>query len=149
DAGKIYALGAKGNLNCLDAATGKVYWSRDVVADTGAKIPQWGLSSSPLVAEGIVTVFAGGPDGKSVAAYKMESGEPTWTAGEGEFSYCSPQLAVVDGVTQILIATNAGLSSFLPADGKVLWHHSWPQKDLARIVQPAVTNGSDFLIGTG
>src|SRR5262245_13907916 len=29
--GKVYALGGKGRLNCLDAATGSVKWSRDIV----------------------------------------------------------------------------------------------------------------------
>lgn len=149
DAGMIYAFGATGKLNCLDAATGKLVWSRDVVKDTGAKLPQWGLSSSPLVAEGIVSVFVGGPDGKSTAAYKIDAGEPAWTAGEGDLSYCSPQLAHIDGAAQILVSTNAGLSAFEPESGKVLWHHSWPQKDLARIVQPAVVDGTDLLLGTG
>jgi hypothetical protein len=64
--GKIYALGATGRLNCLDAASGDLKWSHDIVADSGADVPMWGFASSPLVAEGIVMVFAGGPDGKSV-----------------------------------------------------------------------------------
>jgi outer membrane protein assembly factor BamB len=149
DGGKVYALGANGKLNCLDAITGKALWTRDVVADTGAKVPQWGLSSSPLVVEGIVAIFAGAPKGKSVAAYKIETGEPAWTAGEGEISYCSPQLSSIDGVAQILIATNAGLTAFRPASGEILWHHSWPHEDLARVVQPAVLMGGDVLLGTG
>ncbi len=41
--GKIYALGANGRLNCLDAATGAVVWTRDVAADSGAKLPHLGL----------------------------------------------------------------------------------------------------------
>jgi outer membrane protein assembly factor BamB len=57
--GKVYSLGGGGVLNCLDAATGKVVWTRDIAADAGTKPPQWGFSSSPLVAHGIVTVFAG------------------------------------------------------------------------------------------
>src|SRR5207237_2574378 len=89
--GKTYALGASGRLNCLDAATGRVLWSQDIVADSGAKVPTWGFAASPLVAQGVVTVFAGGPNGKSVLGYDASSGEPSWSAGEGELSYCSPQ----------------------------------------------------------
>ncbi len=40
------------------------------------------LASSPLVAQGVVTVFAGGPDGKSVLGYHASSG--TGSAGEEE-----------------------------------------------------------------
>lgn len=148
--GKVYALGAAGRLNCLDAATGKVLWSRDIVEDSGAKVPQWGFSSSPLVARGVVTVFAGGPDGKSVLGYHAASGEPAWYAGEGQLSYCSPQLARIGGAEQVLIGTDAGMTAFDPARGTVLWEHRWPMDGgQARIVQPALLGDSDVLIGTG
>jgi outer membrane protein assembly factor BamB len=48
--GKIYALGASGLLNCLDAGDGHALWSRDIVKDSGAKVPMWGFAASPLVA---------------------------------------------------------------------------------------------------
>jgi outer membrane protein assembly factor BamB len=147
--GNIYALGASGKLNCLDAMTGKLRWTRDVAADSGAKVPQWGFSASPLVAEGIVTVFAGGPKGKSVLGYKIADGDLAWSAGEGQISYCSTQLTRIDGVEQILLTTNMGLVAFRPATGEILWEHRWPQEDLARIVQPALVDKSDILIGTG
>jgi outer membrane protein assembly factor BamB len=147
--GKLYALGAAGRLNCLDPATGKVLWSRDIVEDSGAKVPTWGFSSSPLVAQGVVTVFAGGPDGKSVLGYKAESGDPAWSAGEGTLSYCSPHLARLGGVEQVLITTDAGLTAFRPASGEVLWEHKWPVPNMARVVQPALVGSTDVLIGTG
>jgi outer membrane protein assembly factor BamB len=147
--GKVYALGATGRLNCLDAATGKRLWSRDIVDDSGATVPQWGFAASPLVARGVVTVFAGGPDGKSVLGYHASSGDLAWSAGEGRLSYCSPHLARLGGVEQVLITTDAGLTAFDPARGEVLWRHSWPVKDMARIVQPAVLSDTDVLIGTG
>jgi len=148
--GKIYALGAKGVLNCLDAATGRPLWSRDIVADSGAKVPIWGFSASPLVARGVVTVFAGGPDGKSVLGYQAASGELAWAAGEGQLSYGSPHLARLGGVEQVLMATDAGLTAFHPTTGDVLWRHGWPSGDgMARIVQPAILSDSDVLIGTG
>ena len=42
-AGRLYTFGASGHLNCLDAASGKGLWSRDVVADSKASVPQWGF----------------------------------------------------------------------------------------------------------
>jgi outer membrane protein assembly factor BamB len=149
-AGKIYALGANGVLNCLDAKTGAKNWSHDIVADSGAAVPTWGFSSSPLVAKGVVTVFAGGPDGKGVLGYDAESGALKWYAGKGRLSYCSPQLTRIDGTDQVLIATDAGLTSFDPVGGDVLWHHDWQtQGDLARIIQPALVGDGDVLLGTG
>jgi outer membrane protein assembly factor BamB len=149
DDSKIYALGARGRLNCLDAATGRTLWSRDVAAESGAKLPMWGFASSPLVVQNIVSVFTGGPNGKSVVAYHCSSGEPAWSAGEGEYSYCSPQLAQIGGVPQILITTDAGLTAFDPVKGGVLWRHGWQTDKLARIVQPALVDSQDIIIGTG
>lgn len=147
--GKIYALGAAGKLNCLDAVTGKVLWSRDIAADAGAKVPTWGFSASPLVVQGIVTVFAGGPAGKSVLGYKASSGEPAWSAGEGQLSYCSLQPAMLDGVEQLIVSTDRGLSAFQPIGGNVLWCYNWPVDKMYRVVQPTLVGDSDVLIGTG
>jgi outer membrane protein assembly factor BamB len=147
--GKIYALGATGRLNCLDAVTGRVRWSRDIVADSGAKVPQWGFAASPLVAQGVVTVFAGGPDGKAVLGYKAAPGKLAWSAGEGQFSYCSLHPARLGGVEQLLLATEKGLTAFQPAHGDILWQHSWPLGgDMARVVQPTLVGDGDVLIGT-
>jgi outer membrane protein assembly factor BamB len=154
-AGRLYSFGANGHLNCLDAASGKRLWSRDIVADSGAAVPQWGFASSPLVAQGVVAVFAGAPQGKTAVAYEEGKGELAWTASVGpaspkaSLSYCSPQLAIVDGVAQILLATDAGLSAFEPVRGKELWHYSWLVEHVARIVQPAAVGTGDVLIGTG
>jgi outer membrane protein assembly factor BamB len=161
---RLYTYGANGLLNCLDAATGKPLWSHDVatefkLADAEKNdVPTWGFASSPLVTQGVVIVFAGARNGKTVAAYKEETGELAWTANVGPapetpekvaLSYCSPQLATVDGSEQVLMATDAGLSGFEPAHGKELWHYSWPVEKTPRIVQPALVGGSDLLLGTG
>ena len=147
--GKIYSLGANGALNCLDAVTGVALWSRDIVADSEAKVPMWGFAASPLIVNDIVTVFAGGPEERSVLAYSALTGEPAWTAGEGQLSYCSTQLSRLAGVEQLVIATEQGLAAFEPTDGQVLWTYSWPLQGMARVVQPAVVGDSDLLIGTG
>ncbi|HEV3118693.1 MAG TPA: PQQ-binding-like beta-propeller repeat protein, partial [Gemmataceae bacterium] len=145
--GKIYAQGASGLLNCLDAATGKVFWTRDILKDSGATLPMWGYAASPLVVQGMVVAFAGAPDGKALLGYHASSGKPAWSAGEGQNSYCSPQLARLSGIEQVLIATDAGVTSFDPATGKVLWKYSWPLEGMARIVQPALL-GNDVVIGS-
>jgi outer membrane protein assembly factor BamB len=109
--GKIYALGAAGLLNCLDAASGQSHWSRNVIADSGAKVPQWGFAASPLIVEGIVSIFAGGPEGKSVLGYNASTGDLAWSAGEGQYSYCSMQPVRLGGAEQLIVATEKGLSA--------------------------------------
>jgi hypothetical protein len=52
--GRVYTFGATGILNALDAGNGAVVWSRNLVSETGAKIPMYGFASSPLVLDGLV-----------------------------------------------------------------------------------------------
>ncbi len=146
--GRLYSLGATGILNCLDANSGKVIWTRDITKDSGAKVPDWGFSSSPLVAEGKVIVFSGAP-GKATLAYNSEKGDLAWAAGEGTHGYCSPQFEVIDGISQVIIASNFGLESFRPSDGQRLWAHDWNLPNMNRVTQAQRVDDNDFLIFTG
>ncbi len=141
--GRVYALGATGVMNVLDEGTGAVVWSRNAVSDTGAKIPGWGISGSPLVVGDLVIVAASG----NLVAYELATGNPRWFGPREGNSYSSPQLVTIDGVAQILLMTSNGATSVAPADGKVLWNYSWPSD--TRIMQPAVAAEGDLMISVG
>jgi outer membrane protein assembly factor BamB len=136
--GRVYAFGATGILNSLDAGDGKVVWSRNVASDTGTQVPYWGFSSSPLVFNDLVIVAAAG----QLVAYDLANGDRRWSGPPSE-GYSSPQLVTIDGVAQILMMSTAGTISVGPTDGRVLWEHAW--KGLP-IVQPAVTTDGDILL---
>ncbi|MEM8932185.1 MAG: PQQ-binding-like beta-propeller repeat protein [Acidobacteriota bacterium] len=148
--GRLYALGATGLLNALDAADGSPIWRRDVATDLAAPLPDWGFSASPLVVDGLVVIHVpGAAADRELAAYDALTGEPRWFAPAAGQSYVSPHLGTIDGVRQILIATSAGATSVAPADGAVLWRHEWSAEGGARCVQPAITPDGDVIIGTG
>ncbi len=137
--GRVYTLGGTGILNALDAGTGAVIWSRNAADDTGAKLPGWGFSGSPLVTGDAVIVAVSG----ALAAYDRATGAPRWTGPAGGEGYSSPQLVTIDGVEQVLQLNGAGAASVDPADGKVLWEHAWKGYP---IVQPALTADGDVLL---
>ena len=139
----VYTFGATGILNVLDGRDGSVVWSRNPVSDTGAKDSGWGFTSSPLVVDDVVIVAATG----KLAGYDRTSGEPRWYGPDGGDSYSSPHLMTIGGVTQIVLMSGTGATSFAPADGKLLWAHTWPNE--TRIVQPALTSDGDILISAG
>jgi outer membrane protein assembly factor BamB len=146
--GRIYALGGTGLLNCLDAATGQPYWTRHIAADAAAQVPQWGFSGSPLLVEGLVIVFAGGEQGRSLLAYRAATGEPAWAAAVGSTSYSSPHLATLAGQRQCLMLTDDGLSAVEPLAGKLLWKAGLAWRGAPRSVQPHVIGPTQLLIGT-
>ena len=148
DAGRLYTFGATGLLSCLDAASGHAIWSRDVTQDCDGKPPMWGYSSSPLVADGVVVVYAGGKEDRALLAYHADSGELAWKAATGEVSYSSAQLASIGGQEQILFLSERGLTSVVPESGKVLWIHEALREHIWRAVQPRLLGDSQVLIGS-
>jgi outer membrane protein assembly factor BamB len=140
--GRVYTFGATGILNVLDAGDGSVFWSRDVGSDADTEVPYWGFASSPLIVDDVVIIAAAG----KLVAYDLVTGEPRWIGPGGGGGYSSPQLATIDGVTQILLLNGAGAMSVAPSDGTMLWEHEWPGDG---IVQPALIADGDILIGTG
>ena len=92
---KLYALGAEGNVNCLEPATGQLLWSSSIASDTGAKLPEWGFASSPLVVGDLVVVYAGAPNAGMIA-YNRLSGQKVWTCPAGSHSYSSAQHATLE-----------------------------------------------------
>jgi outer membrane protein assembly factor BamB len=137
--GRVYAFGATGILNALDAATGAVVWSRNVASDSNKKVPMWGFASSPLVVDDVVIVA---PSGKLVAC-DIATGKPRWFGPTHGGSYSSPQFVTLDGVAQVLQLSEAGVTSVVATNGAVLWEHSWPG---FTIIQPALTADGDVLI---
>lgn len=142
----LFALGANGNLFCLNPVNGEVIWQRDIQVDGNCKPPQWGFAASPLVHKGIVIVHAGGAEKNGVLAYDAKTGEPRWTAASGNHSYCSAQLGSFDGVEGILMSTNLGLQFLNTDDGTTIWNHEWPVENY-RAIQPLV-KGDTIYVGT-
>ncbi len=140
--GRVYTLGGTGILNALNARDGSVVWSRNAATDTGRKVPLWGIASSPLVIGDLVIAATAG----TLVAYEAATGRPRWFGPKGGWGYSSPQLATIDGVTQIVFVNGPGAIGVAPADGTVLWKHAWAGDS---IVQPAVLAGGDLLIGSG
>jgi outer membrane protein assembly factor BamB len=130
----------------LDAADGRVVWSRDVGADSHTKIPTWGFASSPLLVEDLVIVAAAG----KLVAYEAATGVPRWVGPDGGAGYSSPHLLTIHGVPQILILDAGGATSVAPADGARLWELAVTSSALsAPIIQPALTPDGDVLVGDG
>jgi outer membrane protein assembly factor BamB len=145
---RVYAMGATGILDALDLASGRALWSRDVVKETDAALPEWGRSCSPLVVDGRVMVIAGGSSGRRLVAYDAASGELSWAAGEGGASYSSPALLTLAGRNQLVVLNGASLSGHDPATGAVLWEHPFPREQ-PNVAMPLLLGPDRLLVSVG
>lgn len=144
--GRLYVLGATGELRALDAATGRTLWRTDMLADAGADNLEFGMSASPLVVGNTVVVLPGGANGQSVVAYDRQSGTRVWGALDDGASYASPVLATLAGVRQILAFTATRLVGLSPENGKLLWELPW--RTVNQAAQPLVTGPDRLFVST-
>ncbi len=148
--GKVFAHGATGILDCLDASTGKLIWSRDTLQESAESNLNWGVSASPLVVEplGLVVISLGsGGAGGTLAAYDVAGGGRKWVGGSDAASYSSPMLATLCGRQLIVSVNDKTVTGHDPADGKVLWEYRW-RPSPAKASQPVVLPGDRLLVTT-
>jgi len=119
--GKVFSLGAEGNLFCLDAMTGSVVWSRDFKEDYKIKTPLWGFAGNPLVDGNKLICLAGGSN-STVVALNKNTGKEIWRAlSAKEPGYSSPVIFQAGGVRQLIVWHPESVNSLDPETGKVYW----------------------------
>ncbi len=146
--GRVYALGATGELRAVEAASGKTLWRTNILTDAGAANVQWGMAASPLVVDGLLITVPGGANGKSVIAYDKATGKIAWTAESDPAGYAAPIVATLGGARQILIT--AGKRVFgLTLEGKLLWDFPWVTEYDVNAAEPTVVSENRFVISSG
>jgi len=149
DDGRVYALGATGELRCLEAATGKVVWNKNILADNGARNLQWGMAGSPLIVDGKVIVTPGGPGGHSVVAYDKLSGQRVWSSLDDQASYASAVVVTVAGRRQLLVVTASRVVGLTVEDGKLLWESPWVTHMGINCTEPMVVGPNRVYVSSG
>lgn len=151
DGNQLYALGASGDLSSIDAATGKVAWTVNLLRTFRGRNIQWGLSESPLVLEDRVLVNAGGP-GASIVALRKTDGSALWRRGNDEAGYSSAVLQRIGTVPQAIFFTAERVVGVDVRDGRELWNYAKVANRTANIATPIVQGDKAFVssdYGTG
>lgn len=133
DGDLLYALGGQGQLLCVETATGKERWRKNLPVEMAAEVnpvgggPEklgWGYTWSPLVDGEQLICVPGGPQG-TVAALDKKTGQVLWRSKEltDQATYASPIVIAVGGVRQYVVLTNEGVSGVAAKDGRLLWRY--------------------------
>jgi len=146
--GLLYHLSGLGNLICLQADSGEVVWSEDIMERFGGRNIIWGLAESPLVVGDKVICTPGGED-VSMAALDRKTGKVIWTcAGTGDKpGYASPILIDYQGLQQIVTGMSEAIVGVRAADGKLLWRFDHKVYTDQNITTPLFHDG--FVIVSG
>lgn len=146
--GKVFSLGAKGILNCLDFRTGRMIWQRDIQTDNDTDGLQWGRSSSPLIVNDLVVVNPGGINNRALVAYDQSSGKIRWASGDYNASYVSPALMDFLGRKQIVIINQKHVTAHDPLDGTLLWQEEFPSQG-PHCSQPVAIDNNSIFVSSG
>jgi len=149
DQGRLYALGATGELRCLDANNGTVIWGKNILNDNAANNLPWAMAASPLIVDDKVIVLPGGGGGKSVVAYNKNTGAPVWKVQNDPQAYVSPMLVELAGRRQIVVVSASRVFGLAPENGALLWSYPWDTDNGINVSQPVMVDRNRFFISSG
>jgi outer membrane protein assembly factor BamB len=151
DGDRVFALGADGTLACLEAASGRIVWTQNVVQKYGGRVISWGMSESPLVDGSRVIVSPGGR-GASIVALDKADGALVWKSGNETAGYASAVIGEAGGVRQIITLNDAAAVGVRADTGQQLWRYPRVANSTANIATPIYRDGHVFVstdYGTG
>lgn len=151
DGDRIYALGGNGDLSALDAKSGRVVWSKNILKEFGGRNITWGISESPLVVGNKLLVNAGGP-GASIVALNKSDGSLIWKSQSDKAGYSSAIPVEINGSTQVVFFTQERAVGLDLKDGRLLWEYARPSNRVANAATPIARGNRVFIssdYGTG
>ena len=146
--GRVYTLGAMGNLFCLDANSGAVIWSKDFMKDYKAPPQMWGFSSNPLLDGDKLICLVGGEGG--VVAFDKKDGKELWKSlviknSNSTIGYCPPVIFQVGKTRQLIIWHPQAINGLNPETGEVYWSEKFLVNSSLTIPTPRLVGDKLFV----
>ncbi len=118
--GRVYCTERKGTVCALDAQTGKVLWTRDLMKEEGVKPTDYGFGGSPVVLGERIVVNAA-----SVLALERETGKTLWKTRDVEAYYSTPAPWRLEDEDVVASFTRGGLFVHDLAQGEERCFFPW------------------------
>lgn len=150
DSGRVYLLGAEGQLHCLSLADGRKLWSRNTSEEYGVVQNFFGVGSTPVVHGDLLYVMIGGSpaedqalarggldeargNGSGVVAFDKRTGEEKWRVSDELASYSSLKVARIAGKDCVLAFARGGLLAIEATQGQETHHFPWRARILESV----------------
>lgn len=144
DGKRLYVLGSDGDLVCLETATGKPHWRKNLRDDFDGRPGNWAYAESPLI-DGDALVCTPGGEEATLAALDKESGATLWKAavpGGDEAAYASAIVVEAGGRKQYVQFLQKGVVGVDAKTGEFLWRYDrTAQGSPANIPTPVASDG--------
>lgn len=144
DDNRVYSVSRHGHFFCLDAASGKVIWSKEFKKDFSGVTPKWGYAGSPLIEKDWVLVEVGGK-GASVVAFKKATGEVVWKNGDDRAGYASLIGFDLGGQRCFAQFSADHIVGRRMKDGSELWRFPWKTEYEVNAATPIIEGDRMFL----
>jgi outer membrane protein assembly factor BamB len=143
--GKVYTLGAMGNLYCLDAKSGKELWKVDFKEAYKAKPALWGFAAHPILdGQNLITLVGGE---HHVVAFDKDSGKEVWKSGpQAETGYSPVLFTEAGGKRQMIVVSPKAVYALNPANGEKYWTTPF-SADQGCVVMTPVRAGDHIFVG--
>ena len=147
DGARLFTFGISGVLSAWDTKSGKLFWRKDFKKEYPATSPEFGVAMSPVVADGMLIVHAGGAGNGAILAMNPATGDVRWSwKGDGP-AYASPVVADIGGTRQVMTQSQKHVVGLSLAGGKLLWQIPFTTSYDQNIVTPVVSK--DLVIYSG
>jgi outer membrane protein assembly factor BamB len=146
----LYALGSDGDLACVETATGKLRWQKNLRTDFAGKPGTWAYAESPLVDGDTVIATPGGSEA-TLVALNRKTGDVLWKCAlpEGdEAGYASAIVVETGGIRQYVQLLQKGLVGIEAKTGKFLWRFAKSVSKFNANIPSPVASGDIIYVGS-
>lgn len=147
----VVAIDPKCNVLCVDARTGALRWSVDLVRQYRATVPAWYTGQCPLVDGNAVILAPGGPDAL-LLTLDLENGRPIWqTPNPHGWKMTHSSIMPMDGEggRTYLYCASGGVVGVIAKDGKLSWECPDWKVSFASVPSPVVINEHRVFLSGG
>lgn len=144
--GMVYVLGARGQLFALRLADGQQVWAKEVPEAFGAKEPDFGFTTTPIIEGDVLVVQVGGSEGRSILGLDRKTGRVLWSRGDDTVDYQSPTAMTLLGERQIVAVSARHITGLGAEGGEILWQFELGEQDRAGSATPVPVGEDRFLI---
>ncbi|MSU27649.1 MAG: alcohol dehydrogenase [Pedosphaera sp.] len=143
--GKVFTYSKHGRLHCYEAATGKVIWQRDMLAEAGLdEPPEWGFACSPyFLTDDTLLIEAG-----ATFALDAATGKVRWKSQRFTPAYGTPKAFTAGGRKLIAVMKTEGLVLLDAGNGATVATVDWKTSFDTTATTPII-HGTKIFISTG